>query len=254
MAGTFAATNRYYVSAATLINDVAVEVGFDANPDPVGSTERQFVQLTRLLNIGIEELSEAHEWEEFTRNESFLTNAVTYPNGVYPLPIDFHYMIPQTQWDRTNDVPIAGPLSPQQWTYLKGRDLVSSTIYASFRPVNGELALFPTPPPDGIDVTFEYQSTNWVRNANDTDYTRRVEASGDSPLLPPSLVRAFLKAKFLGAKGFQTVTAQEAVSYFLESAGAKDKGAPILNMGRGGSRFPYLNPWYNLPDTKYGSY
>lgn len=244
---------RYYLTATRILNDVAIDVGLDAATDPVASTEKQFVQLKRQLDIAIEELSEVHTWEQFKREYTVTTDDATYPDGEYPLPTDFHYMIDQTQWDRTNNLPMEGPVSSQQWAYLQGRDLGSSTIYASFRQAEGLLKLWPAPPADGIVVAFEYASTNWIRNAADTAYLKTVALANDTILLPPSLVRAYLKSKFLGAKGFQSVNAEEAVSLFLGSSAGKDAGAPKLSLSRRRTGAPLMNGLRNVMDTGYGN-
>lgn len=246
-------TNRYFLTAGRILNDVAVDVGLEAATDPVGSSEKQFVQLQRQLDIAIEEIAEVHEWEQFKREHTLTTDSGTYADGEYPLPTDFHYMIDQTHWDRTNDVPLGGPLSSQDWQYLLGRDLISSTIYASFRQQEGVLALWPSPPANGLVIAFEYASTNWIRNAADSAYLKTIEDTADTVLLPPALIRSYLKAKFLSSKGFQTADAHEAVSLWLGSAGGKNAGAPVLSMGRRRNRYPYIEQFRNLPDSGYGS-
>jgi hypothetical protein len=244
-------TNKRFLTAGVLINDVAVDVGLESASDPVANTSQQFIQLTRQLSIACEELAEVAIWEMFKREHSFTTDSGTYADGEYDLPSDFHFMIDQTQWDRTNDVPMGGPLSSQDWQYLLGRDLVSSTIYASFRQQEGKLALWPAPPADGLVIAFEYASTNWIRNTADDGYVDRVEMSGDTILFPPSLIRSYLKAKWLESKGFATADPQQAVALFLNTGSGKDRGAPILKMGGRRTQFPYLNR--NVPDTGYGS-
>ena len=252
-------SNRYFLTAGRILNDVAIDVGLESSSDPVASTEKQFVQLTRQLSIAIEELAEVHEWEQFKREHTFTTDdSVAGPPdqtiGEYALPADFHYMIDQTQWDRSNDVPLGGPMSSQDWQYLLGRDLVSSTIYASFRQQEGVLALWPKPPADGLVIAFEYASTNWIRNAADSAYIKVIEDQADVIWMAPSLLRAYLKAKYLGSKGFSNIDATTAVAYFLNSAGGKNGGAPTLSVGGGKrNRYPYLEQGRNLPDTGYGS-
>lgn len=245
-------SNRRFLTADVIINDVAVDVGLTESSDPAGSSDQQFIQLTRLLSIACEELAEVAIWEMFKRQNVFTTNSTTNPDGEYALPADFGYMIDQTQWDRSNDVPLVGPLSSQDWQYLLGRDLVSSTIYASFRQQEGKLVLWPIPPANGLVIAYEYASTNWIRNAADDAYLQRVAASGDTILYPPSLIRAYLKSKWLASKGFGTADAADAVALFLNTTSGNDKGAPKLNAGRARTRYPFIEPYRNLPDTGYG--
>jgi hypothetical protein len=249
-------TNLFLKTARDLINDVAIDVGISADEvaDPFGANvDKQYKSLSRQLNIAIEELALVRAWEIFKREYSLTTDSATYATGQYPLPTDFHYMIPQTHWDTSNDVPMGGPLSSQDWQYLKGRDLVSSTIYASFRQQEGELHLWPEPPSDGLVISFEYASRNWVRNADDDAYIERCVDPSDTPLFPPVLLRAYLKAKWLASRGFETITAEQCVAQFESLTGGKDTGGPVLNLGRTRSRYPFLEAYRNLPDKGYGS-
>lgn len=247
------ALNKYYLTANVLIDDVAIDFGLEEVADPVASTDKDYKRLRRQLSIAVEELAEVHKWEQFKRSASLTTAVATNADGEYDLPTDFHYMIPQTHWDTTNDVPLGGPLSSQDWTYLLGRDLVSSTIYASFRQQEGVLALWPAPPADGLVITYEYASRNWIRNAADDDFIQRIENGGDTILFPPSLIRSYLMSKFRGSKGFDTMTAQDAIALFFDTASSKEAGAPVLNMTNKKLRYPYLEARRNLPDTGYGT-
>ena len=242
---------KYYLTAGRLINDVAVDVGSESAADPVASADKQFVQLTRQLNIAIEEMAEVNDWAEFKRTHTFVTITATYPDGEYPLPTDFHYMVDQTHWDRTNNAPLIGPLSSQQWHLLLGAD-TTSVIDVTFRQVEGIMALYPTVPDDGLTIAYEYASTNWIRNAADNAYLKAVVSTGDTVLLPPSLIRAYLKMKYNGSKGFQTIDANQAVSMFLDSSGGKDVGAPKLSLTGRGSRYRMMG-YRNIPETGFGA-
>jgi hypothetical protein len=173
-------------------------------------------------------------------------------NGEYNLPEDCDRMIDQTGWDRTNRVPITGPLSPQQWQYLLGMELASDTIYATFRIMDGLFNILPQPPPIGLNIVYEYMSINWIQDATDpTEFLNVAEANDDIVLFKPEMVVQYLRFKFLSAKGFATKNASDAFAKAYESATGGNKGAPILNAGRrrGGI---HLLDIYNRPDTGYG--
>lgn len=238
-------------TANTIINRVALEVGLLPSNDPYADTDESFLQLRGLLDAAGQELVEYHPWQVLNQVYSFTTVAAT-DTGTYALPDDFSYMIDQTGWDQTNRVAIGGPLSPQDWSYLDGRDLVSQSIYASFRINDNELDLYPQPPPDGLLIRFEYISRNWVEAA---DTTRKDTATvgNDTILYEPILIVKFLKAKFLEAKGFDPSTARLEFENMMNSRTGKDTGAAILNAGRNGRGFPYLSPYRNVSDTGFGS-
>ena len=134
----------HYATANDLLNRVAPEIGVSPVSNPYASTNRVFTQLRYLLDSTGQELIELYPWQQGVKEHQITTDSAD--SGNYTLPDDFSYMIDQTGWERANDQPLYGPLSAQDWTYLLGRDLVSTTIYGSFRLKDGKFSLFPQPP------------------------------------------------------------------------------------------------------------
>jgi len=238
-------------TATTIINRTALEVGLDTVTDPVASSDKNFIQLTGLLTVAGMELVELHEWEVLNAIFTF-TTAVPSDTGSYSLPTDFAYMIDQTGWDKTNNIALAGPLSPQDWSYLDGRDLVSQSIYASFRIQDNMLELFPQPPPNGLEVRFEYISRNWAKQSDDTPI-EEISNGSDVVLYDPLMTQKFLKVKWLEAKGFDSSAARIEFENIFNARTGKDTGAPIINAGRARAGVPYLTPYRNTRDTGYGA-
>ena len=239
-----------YAIANDVINSVALEIGLNPEVDPYGSNDDSFVQLRGLLNAAGQELVEYWPWQFLKSVYEFTTSLPN--NGEYDLPDDFCYMIDQTGWDRSNNLPLGGPLSSQDWTCLLGRDLATSTIYASFRQWDGKLQLFPIPAPDGLDISFEYVSRNWVGVTGSAEFTKDAAEQGtDIIAYEPILIKKFLKAKFLEAKGFDSSGAKMDFENMFNSRTGKDTGAPILSASNR-SAFPYLDVYRNVGDSGYG--
>ena len=240
-----------YITANDVLNRVAAEVGLTPITDPYASQDPAFIQMQHLLNTSGQELLESFPWANLVRSEQITTQAGD--SGKYDLPSDFAYMIDQTGWERAENVPLFGPLSAQQWTYLLGRDLVSYTIYASFRLAENQFWLFPQPPAVGLDINYEYISRNWVKAGDQADTFRdEVQVGSDVPLYPPILITRILKLRFLQARGFDTTGPMAEYRHALESWKGKDNSAPILNQGNRGWQYPYLDGLRNTPDTNYG--
>jgi len=130
-------------TANDIMNRVAAEVGLEPVEDPWGSSQPEFRQMGYLLNIAGEELCQLYQWEFLMREHQVTTQSAD--TGDYPLPDDFLYMINQTGWERAENVPLFGPLSPQDWQYLLGRDLVSHTS----RPLTASTSSSSTSPATG---------------------------------------------------------------------------------------------------------
>jgi hypothetical protein len=242
-----------YITAQEIVNRVAVELGVatSENVDVFGSTDAKYVQLRNLLNTCGQDLVESFEWDYMRQEHNITTDAAD--SGAYSLPDDFGYMINQTSWERTDDNPVSGPLTPQQWQYLKGRDLSSSTIYLSFRIHENKFNIYPdNPVPDAQEIYFEYISRYWVisdgGSAPDQD---TVQANGDTVLFKPVMIVQYLKYKFLDAKGFDTSSALAAFSKSYMNATGGNKGAPVLNAGRRPEGIPLLS-FRNIPASNYG--
>lgn len=239
-----------FETANVILNRTALEVGLVPSNDAAADPDESFIQLTGLLTSAGQEMVELHPWQILRGVYEFVT--ADTDTGTYDLPEDFSYMIDQTGWDKTNRVAIGGPLSAQDWSYLDGRDLVSQSIYASFRLVDGKFDLYPQPPPEGLQVRFEYISRNWVLEAGTDNPIDEITKGSDIVAYEPILIIKYLKVKFLEAKGFDATAARiEFETMFLSRTG-KDEGAPILSASSSQRGFPYLHPYYNTGDTGYG--
>jgi hypothetical protein len=243
MSGTIRAT------ANDILNQVGVEVGLEPAIDPFASTDQSYQQMKYLINTAGEELAQLYPWE-FLRKEATIT---TDGSGDYDLPSDFLYILNQTVWDRTNDNPVAGPLSPQDWAYLEGRDYVNSTLYLSFRLKEDQFSLYPQPDTSGLDVRYEYISRNWVLDSTDgTTMISSCVVGADTPQFNKTLLGRMLKVKYLEAKGLDTTKAQADLNQSFQLLTARNMAAPVLNAVNESRKFPYLN-YRSLPDTGYGS-
>lgn len=148
-------------TAANIINDAAVEIGLGSVTDPFTSQDANFAQLCRLLKSCGRELVMARNWTYLRKEFTFTTVA---NKSVYSMPTDFLRMYDQTGWNRTNRLPLGGPLSPQEWQYLKAR-LVGVVFTVLFRPMNRTIAVYPdTNTPAGYQIAFEYGSNYWVQS------------------------------------------------------------------------------------------
>lgn len=237
------------LTAGEIINRTAVEVGLRRTPDPFSSLDEGFSQLVGLLNTAGQELVELSDWPELLQPYQQVTSSLD--SGKYDLPDDFDHFINQTGWDRTNDVPVIGPLSPQDWAYLLGRDFEANSIYVAYRMFGDKLEVYPQPPPDGVSINFQYVSRNWARKAN-SDTTDFCTQPDDLVLLDPLLMQKFLKVKFLNAKNLPSQAASIEFENVLMNRQGASTGAQVLRAGRGGAAFPYLNQFFNTPDTGYG--
>lgn len=239
-----------YETATQAINQAALECGLTPVVNPYLSTDPLFVQLCGLLVSSGRELISMKDWQRLVVKYAFTT--IAGDTGDYTLPADYGRMIDQTQWNPTNRLPLGGPLSPQDWTYLRNTNLASSTIYISFREEDGLFRILPQPPSPGQTINFEYMSRYWVATS-----VAPLVLAKDAPtqtddivLYEPILIQKLLKLRFLEARRFDTTAASQQFTNALMSWGGMDKSAPVLSLARSRG-FPYLDD-RNVPETKYG--
>lgn len=245
--------------AGNIVNTAAVEMGLTPQVDPYASDDASFRQLGFLLTAAGEELTQAYPWEYLVKTHSITTvnDPIAIPpdidSGDYDLPDDFLYMINQTGWERSNQTPLFGPLSAQDWTYLDARGLGDKTIYASFRIRDGKFSIFPRPPPNGLTITFEYITKNWALDPSVDPPVGidRPTQSGHIVLHDKLLMSRYLKVKFLEAKGFDSTKARDDFNQQFGFITSKDKAAEILSAGGRRRTFPALDT-RSIPDTGYG--
>lgn len=236
-------------TANDILNRVAAEVGLEQVSDPWTDEDKSFIQMKALLNIAGEELSQNYPWEFLIKEHSFVTDGV---DNEYTLPSDFLYIVNQTGWDRTNDVPLVGPLSPQEYQYLVSSESSGSNIYISFRFNEGVFKVLPDDS-SGKTIAFEYVSRNWVLDSTTGNTYRDSVADGaDTPQFDRTLLSRYLKVKFLEAKGFDSTKAQADLNHTFMLMTARERGSPILNAGRCSGSFAYLNST-SIPTSGYGA-
>jgi hypothetical protein len=241
-------------TAGEVVSDASVEIGLSPIADPFSSNDPNVVQLCQLLKSLGRDLINQRNWSYLRKEYGFTT---VQGQSYYPLPPDFRRMIDQTWWNRTNRLPVGGPLSPQEWQYLRAR-LVGVVFNVLFRPDAGQIQLYPVgTTPGGQDIYFEYESKFWVSSAA-TPTVLGYDAPTTSDQLvwfDPLLLTRGLKYKMLQAKGFDTSAAAQDYFSTLESIKGSDSPAPVVSATRDGTR-GVVDPLIgsqSVPITGYGS-
>ena len=222
-----------YDTAGSIINDALVEVGLSAVSDPFADSDSNVIQMCTLLKSKGREILRQRFWTQM-RGEHTFTTVLGTPT--YALPSDFHSMVDQSGWNRTNRLPLGGPLSPQEWQFLKSR-LVGVVFTVLFRPMEGEIHLYPdTNTPGGYTVAFEYLSNGWIERPAIPTNTFH-----DSPVAMDDIVRfdslmvmRGIKLEWLKLHAFDTTSAQQDYLEVYNRAAGMDSFNPILSLTRAG--------------------
>lgn len=153
-------------TAKNIINDTAVELGllpFSGKlADPFSSTDANIGLLCQLLKKAGRDMVLEREWSHLRSIYTFLTVAGQAP---YALTNDYGRFINQTAWNRTNRLPLGGPLSPQEYEFFKAR-LVGVVFTVLFQILNQNFVAYPDSAntPGGYVIAYEYISRWWVQH------------------------------------------------------------------------------------------
>lgn len=240
-----------YDTAANILNDAAVELGLYAADvaDPYESTDANVMQLCRLLKGVGQDLARDYQWTHLQLEHTFST-----ADGVasYDLPDSYLRLIDQTQYNRTRQERLDGPLSAQGWQYLQALS-ASGTVEFWFRVKGYQLILHPTPTAV-FNMALEYVSCFWVQHLDDLAPTAEAPVNGEDILwFDRRLLVCGVKLAFKRAKGFDSSAEQADFDEALARACGGDGAAPVLGINSRGVLSQRLVGPGNMPDTGYGS-
>lgn len=234
-------------TAIEIINAACNELGLPTVAINSTTGDTLGVQALALLNALGDELTRVHDWQFLMSTMQFVGDGVA---DRFPMPADFKRQVNQTQWNTSNRRPMAGPDSPQMWSWNQF-GIVAVGVWFRYRILGNEYAVFPVP---GVDQTFDlyYINKNWVIDGNPPNEPKSsITLSNDTTLFDDRLLITGLKVKLWSQKGFSTATLQEEFNYVLNACKGQNQGAPVIDLA-GGQGHLYIN-WQNVPDTGYGS-
>jgi hypothetical protein len=217
--------------------------------DPYASTDATIVQLRDLFVSLGKDLVKEHAWSQLTRPAVYTTTAGL---PLYSLPPSFDRHIPQTVWDRSNDVR-PGPIGGPEFQRLKAWGL-STAGYIFVRFTAQGVSLYPdSGTPGGVEFAFEYVSSYWVAATGlPTLGTKEAPTlSSDVPLYDEELLVKGLKLYWRREKGFDAVEAERAYNSRLEKLRSADAPGGVLSMNR--RENTQLLGEHNIPPTGWGT-
>ena len=224
---------------ATLVEVVQEVCRRLAQPVPstvYGSTDKQVGQMMALLREGLDALTTRAQWQrlnfEYTwttianENQGVLLAGLGSPVTAYPA--GFSYLLPETLWDRTNVLPLVGPLDAQDWQAMKAW-IIKGPRY-QFRIRQGNFYINPAPTA-GWTWAFEYMSDCWGRITGGGAYIKAFTADTNEILLPEQFVMLDLRWRWKKEKGLPYAEDFNSLEAMLADFNARNKPRKRLDMG-----------------------
>lgn len=217
------------MSLLTIVQYACGRMNLPVPSTAMGSvTDPQVLQLIRILEEEGNDLARRGDWQGITF-EALHTTVGTEDQGAMTAIAtnSFRYIKNDTFWDRTNKLPIIGPLSDQEWQTRKGLDTTGPRYI--FRIRGGKLLVNPVPTA-GFSWAFEYISANWILGADLVTYKQYFTLDTDTILLPEDLVLMGLRWRWMKEKGLDYAELFRTYELQVKDALGRDGGKQTLHM------------------------
>lgn len=195
----------------------------------------------------------SYNWEELVAEHTFTTVAdqQAYTRGddaTSGTPSDFRKFANMSQWDRSNNFPVEGPVSPQTWQFFKSSVTgESGTITRWFRMRGTQLLIHPTPTVAGGTIAYDYYSKNWINDQSTGNTARDWTNDNDTARLDEDLLRLGTAWRFKKSAGFPFEAEYKEWDALLQVLLASNGGAATLRMDE-----PTTLALTNIPDQGFG--
>ncbi len=202
-------------------------------------------QMLALLNAAGRDLMTDHDWTALIATASVATEVDV---GTYTMPTDFDRLLEGAGWDRTNDFPMTGSITPGRHQYWLSSAVVGPTTRKEYKlftqPGSSTFTVHPTPTAVE-DLNFLYIRNSWAYSGS--SYVSEFAADTDTTVFEPQLLVKELKWRFRSMKGLDAADLIfECDNYKRKLIGA-DNAPPALDMTGG-----YQNDeFFNIPEGNW---
>lgn len=216
------------MTVLSVITSFCERTGLPVPASVLGTTDPQIKQVRAILEEEGNDLASRGSWQGITFEASHTSLAAEDQGAIATIASNgFRYIKNETIWDRTDQLPIIGPMDSAEWQRMKA--VVTTGPRYRFRIRGGKLLVNPTPTA-GHSWNFEYVSQNWILGADGTTYKSLFTLDTDTILLPESLVLMGLRWRYKKEKGFDYAEDFRTYEMQVKDALGRDGGKPILRM------------------------
>lgn len=219
-------------SLLTIVQRHCQRTGLPVPTTVYGTSDPQVQQLMGLLEEEGIDLAARGAWEGITFEATHITIANEDQGAMTTIAANgFKYIKNDTIWDRTDDLPVIGPMDAREWQTIKG--MATTSPRYRFRIRGGKLLVNPTPTA-GHTWAFEYVSKHWITDSTSTTYRQYFGADGDLVLVPAEILLMGLRWRWKKEKGLDYAEDFRTYETQVKDAIGRDGGNPVLSMASEG--------------------
>ena len=216
----------------SLVQSFCREYGLSVPTALQGSSDAGALQMRELLRSTGEEIWARTNWQKCARTASWISVAGSAQGNVDTLfPESLSHIIPQTFWDRTARLAVAGPLSDFNWQTNAAYGLSTPSYF--YRISNNQLQM-QSSMPAGHTLSLIYKTRNWIQSG--ASVVTEFVADSDTCLFPDALMKKGLRAFWLRIKQMPHRLEFEAFEDALSREAATNTVAPVLSLDARGSQ------------------
>ena len=214
------------MSMLTIIASVCARQNVPVPATAYGTTDPQVKQMIALLEEEGDDLQSRGTWQSLT-NEASLTTVATVSQGAIATIATngFDFIKNETIWDRTNKLPIWGPLSDKEW---QARQALAPTGPRYQYRIRGGLLLVNPVPTAGYSWYFEYVTKNWITDSTGVTQKAAFTADTDLVLFSEKLVKMGLRWRWMREKGMDYAELFRMYEEQVKNALGRDGGKQTL--------------------------
>lgn len=223
------------LSLLEIVQNTRGRLGQPVPASVAGNADPGIIQSLGLLNEFLEDLVLRKYWQANTVEATFVATATESQGTVDTLfPYGYEGLLPDTFYNRTSQLQIAGGLSAAEWQSRKAT--AATGPLTSFRIRRNEL-LFSPVPTAGETYAVEYMSSWFVYNATEATYRKYWLRDTDICTLDDALPMAYLKWAWKKEKGLDYAEDFRKYEAMLESKSLRERRLPDVSMDEESNNF-----------------
>jgi len=211
-----------------IVQEFCRRTGIRVPASIAGSQDTGVLQMMALANEVCELLTDETAWNELIREATFTTVDGEDQGSLDTLaPYGFLGIVKDTIYDRTQKVPLYGPLSARAWQQSKAF-IPTGPLYR-YR-IRGNKLLFSPAGVAGHSCAFEYYSNNCIYNTTDDAYKATFTKDGDTFLLDYKFLLLGLRWKWKKEKGLPYAEDYDHFVRAVTNGAGRDATKPTLSL------------------------